>query len=316
MTERSYTPESLPARVRPSTRTSLLLILFVALLAPAALAADPSAGPPDRAGTPAFTKLADDSWRFQLDGVTDTWTEEDPLADLLRSERPPSEWTPLRFADNENAADPDTPASPYNHAWSTSGGASIGYTTERAYHGARSVKAVWPGGSGTGIARTWMHAAGNNGDTCTAAWARRGDDIWTGAAFYLPHPRAHSWSRLLGFSYYGCFQRAPWSVVAVVATHGQLQVWTEDYHGGPQHVRLITGVPAPAGRWFRLDLGVHVGDPGAVEMVVDGISYSATGTTITEPGAYVSAQHGLGTVAGPAVTEFYDDAYVATTKRP
>ena len=51
-------------------------------------------------------------------------------------------------------------------------------------------------------------------------------------------------------------------------------------------------------------------------MVVDGISYRATGTTITEPGAYVSAQHGLGTVTGPAVTEFYDDGYVATTKRP
>ena len=162
-----------------------------------------------------------------------------------------------------------------------------------------------------------MHASGNAGDTCGAAWARPGENRWIGAAFLLPAPQDHDWSRLLTFSYYQCFHAAPWSVVGLVLTKGQLQVWAEDYGGGSRSVRLLAGVPAPAGRWFRADLGLLVGDPnGSVELVVDGVTYRATGATITRPGAYTSGQFGLGTVAGPAVTTWFDNAYIATNKKP
>ena len=138
-----------------------------------------------------------------------------------------------------------------------------------------------------------------------------------GAAFYVPSPQEHDWSRLLSLSYYQCFHAAPWSVLGLVLTGGELQVWAQDYGGGSRNIRLLSGIAPPAGRWFRADLGVVAGDPnGSVELVVDGVSYRATGATITRPGAYTSGQFGLGTVTGTAVSTWFDSAYIANAKRP
>jgi hypothetical protein len=271
-----------------------------------------------RTGQTTLFRLANPNWRNSFPGGQ--LTVDEATADLWGDQPPaleaPVEWSPQRFADNENQSAPGTFGSPYNDAWSTEGGATIGYTTETSYSGSSSVKVDWPGGEGTGIARTWMHASGNDGDTCGATWAKLGETRWTGAAYRIPAPADHTWTRLLAFSYYQCFHPRPWSVIGAVLEHGQIQVWAEDYGGGTHHHQLLAGVPVPTNRWFRVDMGVTAGNPGHVELVVDGQIFRADGPTMTRPGAYVSAQHGFGTVTGPAVQGFYDDAYVATTGRP
>jgi hypothetical protein len=153
---------------------------------------------------------------------------------------------------------------------------TVNVASDRAYEGSRSVRATYNGGGSNGYARAVQHVA----------W-QEGDDVWYGAAFYLPPGYAASLqgaNSILRWDNYGSNAGGGDVGGIEIQSGGQARLKYGSYTSGGT---LGSNFRLPEGHWFWLEVHQRLSrSTGAAvnEVRIDGqVVSSSTGANFGRP---------------------------------
>lgn len=187
---------------------------------------------------------------------------------------------------------------------------TLSLSTERAYEGVRSAHATYAGGAANGYARgIW-----------NVDWSD-GDDVWFGAAYYLPngfHANIQGQVDLLRWD--------NWPTHPTDTDWGGVSIWGSDKHArllrfgtGRDGVNTLVGpFDLPEGRWFWLEVHQKLSDGGDAvsELYLDGKLVGASSKPNTYGRSIGRIRYGMVAIAAGSQTKplemWFDKATVGT----
>jgi hypothetical protein len=190
--------------------------------------------------------------------------------------------------------------------------ATVGATTARAYDGSYSVRSNYPGGGLNAYARGHWDVS----------W-QTGDDVWYGAAFYLPtgfKAAMQNEVALMRWDNWPSYQDGSGDIGGIV-------IWGSDkkarlklgtYAGSTEKV-LVGPFDVPEGRWFWIEVHQKLGTSGALsEVFLDGGLVGRTTAANTAGRTIERIRYGLVAQGGSSQTKalelFFDRARVGASQ--
>ena len=144
---------------------------------------------------------------------------------------------------------------------STTGNAGLSISTEKVYDGSKAAKITYDGQPGNVFSRTWY----------SVDW-QPGEDVWYGAAFYVPDPSKLRYTDLIRWDNYVSYEGGG-DVGGLLVEDGQMSMMRDDYSDHSTFARVTPQVAVPKARWFWVEVHQRlssVNGQALTEMYLDG----------------------------------------------